>query len=255
MKFLVNADDFGKSSDFNAGVRESFKKGIINRTTIMVNMPDSEEARDIAFSEGFADRVGLHLNFVEGRALSKECRKSELCDVDGFFKGEFYKGLKGRFFLDRKTQLAIKKECEAQVKKYIDMGFTLMHADSHNYTHTYWSVAKNVRGILKKYKFTSVRISHNIPPENISFPFKIYKYLINNFVFNWRVDGKEVYKTKYFGSLEDYLQFSEKRKLKGYLEIMVHTRMNENGIIDDVEIEGTKPMPRKEWFEEKRIKF
>ena len=255
MNIIVNADDFGYSREFNEGVCAAFEKKLINRTTLMVNMPAAEEAVKMAFDNGFADKVGLHLNFSEGAALSEECRNSELCDENGCFKNEFYKGIKGRFFLKRRIQKAIRKECEAQILKYISYGFKLMHADSHNYTHTYWSVSKNVIPLLKKYNFRSVRISHNIPPENISVFFKVYKFIFNNIILNWKNGGEKIYKTKFFGSMEDFLQFSKSGRLNEDCEIMVHTRLNKDGKIEDVEIEGIKIMPEKEWMNKNGIIF
>ena len=37
-KVIINADDFGYSSQVNEAVAECFRTGVINRTTIMVNM-------------------------------------------------------------------------------------------------------------------------------------------------------------------------------------------------------------------------
>ena len=109
--------------------------------------------------------------------LSEECRKSELCDENGFLKGTFHIPFKARLYLDKKTRYAIYCEVEAQIKKFLQMGFTLMHADSHNYTHSYFSVYSEVSKLLKKYGFTSVRISRNVSEGEFSLPFKIYKTL------------------------------------------------------------------------------
>ena len=45
---FVNADDFGLSHEVNMAIVEAFKKGLINNTTIMVNMPGFEEAVRLA---------------------------------------------------------------------------------------------------------------------------------------------------------------------------------------------------------------
>lgn len=45
---IINADDFGYNQSVNRAIDECFKKKLINRTTIMVNMPYAEEAAVLA---------------------------------------------------------------------------------------------------------------------------------------------------------------------------------------------------------------
>ena len=72
---FVNADDFGLSHEVNMAIVEAFKKGLINNTTIMVNMPGFEEAVRLAEKYGFFDRVGLHLNLFEGKHLTEDIKR------------------------------------------------------------------------------------------------------------------------------------------------------------------------------------
>ena len=96
---IINADDFGYSDSVNNAIAECFQKGVINRTTIMVNMPQAANAAKLAREKGFFENVGLHINLTEGKALSKECAMSELCDENGFFKGTFHIPFKSRIYL------------------------------------------------------------------------------------------------------------------------------------------------------------
>lgn len=179
---IINADDFGYSKAVNMAIVDCFRNKTINRTTIMVNMPCAQEAVTLSKENNFFDCVGLHINLTEGKALSKECASSKLCDENGFFKGTFHIPFKSRLYLNKNIRYAIFCEVEAQIKRYLEMGFTLMHADSHNYTHAYFSVYTQVRRLLKKYGFRSVRISRNVSPEKFSLPFRIYKDLFNGII-------------------------------------------------------------------------
>ena len=85
---IINADDFGYSESVNEAICQCFNRGLINRTTIMVNMPEAENAAEIAKNNGFFHRVGLHINLTEGRAMTEECRNSSLCDEKGCFNPE-----------------------------------------------------------------------------------------------------------------------------------------------------------------------
>ena len=53
MNVVINADDFGISAEVNRAVVECFRRGLINRTTIMVNMPEAEDAKRLAQENGF----------------------------------------------------------------------------------------------------------------------------------------------------------------------------------------------------------
>ena len=56
---IINADDFGYSDSVNAAVAECFDRGLVNRTTIMVNMPCCEAAAETAKEHGFLIRWGF----------------------------------------------------------------------------------------------------------------------------------------------------------------------------------------------------
>ncbi len=248
---IVNADDFGISEKVNAAVVRGFREGVIHRTTILVNMPLAEEAARLAKENGFFHRVGLHVNLTEGRALSEECRASALCDEHGILKGTFHIPTKNRFFLDKATKSAIFAEIEAQMQKYIAMGFTLMHADSHNYVHTYPSVASPYNKLLKQYGFRSVRISRNIPKGDFSPVFGLYKSLYNGYMQRFfKVNGRRMLTTRFFGSADDYDAFCKDGAPKGALdvEIMTHPVLKDGELWDD-----TLPIPHafvsKAWLE------
>ena len=73
MKYLiVNADDFGASRGINRGIVEAYRDGILTSTSLMVNMPASEEAA--LLSREVPDlSIGLHVNFTgEGEPVVNE---------------------------------------------------------------------------------------------------------------------------------------------------------------------------------------
>ena len=249
---IINADDFGYSKTVNMAIVDCFKNKTINRTTIMVNMPCADEAVALSKENDFFDRVGLHINLTEGKALSQECAISELCDENGFFKGTFHIPFRSRLYLKKKVRHAIFCEVEAQIKRYLEMGFPLMHADSHNYTHAYFSIYTPVRKLLKKYGFKSVRISRNIASEKFSVPFRIYKTLFNNIIKKLRINGKRIETTKYFCSIQDFIASDNKREIRNDIEIMTHP-----DYIDSVLMDNTLPHPHpfveKEWLNENQL--
>ncbi len=246
---FINADDFGYSETVNKAIADCFEEKRINRTTIMVNMPFAEQARQLAFDKGFDRAVGLHVNLTEGKALSPECAASPLCNENGEFLGVFHIPIKSRLYLSKKIRHAIRKETEAQVKKFLEMGFTLLHADSHNYCHSYISVWKEVKKVLCDYGFKSVRISRNIPEGSFSPFFSAYKSFINNELKHFKTKNGKIKTTKYFGSVQDYNAVQNKSEISDSLELMTHP-----DIIDGKLVDNTLPLPHPfitpEWIAE-----
>ena len=249
---IINADDFGYSESVNRAICQCFADGVINRTTIMVNMPYAEDGAKIASENGFFGSVGLHINLTEGKALSKECAESVLCDENGFLKGEFHIPFKSRLFLPTAIRRAIRAEAEAQIIKFIEMGFTLHHADSHNYTHSYFSVYKEIKPLLVKYGFTSSRINRNVSPEKFSILFMIYKSFFNFIIRRLRVKGKKISTTKYFGSVQDYKGYVEKGKVKQDIELMTHPDYID-GVLTDNTLPSPHPFITKNWLREEGL--
>ena len=244
---IINADDFGYSNENNMAIAECFRQGTINRTTIMVNMPSAQQARDLAFEQGFEKAVGLHINLTEGKALSPQCAASELCDENGVFRGEFHIPFKARLYLNKAIRRAIASETEAQVKRYLDMGFTLMHADSHNYTHSYISVWSSVAPVLKKYGFRSVRISRNIPFGSFSPLFAVYKGIFNPMIKNFKTTAGKVSTTAYFGSVQDFEATSDKASIRDDIELMTHP-VYIDGVLTDNTLPNPHPMVSADWL-------
>lgn len=249
---IINADDFGYSESVNKAICTCFEKKLINRTTIMVNMPYAKEAAELAFAQGFADCVGLHINLTEGKALSKECAESPLCDENGFFKGTFHIPFQARLYLPKEMRNAIYKETEAQIKKFLEMGFTLRHADSHNYTHSYFSVYTQVKKLLKKYEFVSTRISRNVSADRFSLPFKIYKDVFNYLIMHLKIKGKRIRTTKYFGSVQDYEAYADKDEIKYDIELMTHPDFKDHILIDNT-LPSPHPFVSQEWLGEQEL--
>lgn len=222
-KIIVNADDFGASPEINTAIDYAFKKGIINRATLMVNMPYAQDAVQQAIQEGYIDRIGLHLCFDTGEPLTDAIKEYHLFDTKIFWQKK-----KNRIFIPRVARKALEQEIEAQMQKYVSMGCTAMHIDSHHHLHHFPSVLPSVIKLAKKYGFKSMRISRNIG-YGIS-PFsRIVKFFLNSIIAcNFKT-------SKYFGNMQNYMDSSLHEKES--LEIMVHPRIENGKYIDWVDFE------------------
>jgi predicted glycoside hydrolase/deacetylase ChbG (UPF0249 family) len=64
MRFcIVNADDFGAGAGINRGIGEAHRTGIVTSTSLMVNMPGTQEAVELARTLPRLS-VGLHVNLT-----------------------------------------------------------------------------------------------------------------------------------------------------------------------------------------------
>jgi predicted glycoside hydrolase/deacetylase ChbG (UPF0249 family) len=97
MKYLiVNADDFGASRGINRGILQTHLEGVVTSTSLMVNMPASEEA--VELSRDLPELgVGLHVNFTnEGDAPVVDVADIEACQTELIFQFDRFLTLMGR---------------------------------------------------------------------------------------------------------------------------------------------------------------
>lgn len=243
MAIIVNADDFGYSHEINLAICEAFQKGLINRTTLMVNMPCASEAMDMAREMGFSDRVGLHLNLTAGKPLSSTLsRDAVMCDENGEFTADFARNVKTRFFLPKKTRKCVEEEIGLQLEKYRELGGMLWHVDSHHHVHTdpsvwmaFCKVVKMSNKDNKKSGFpvSSVRLGRNMYKGGNPI-LHFYKVLLNSSIRRFCK-----MRSDYFGSANDFENYfgksenASKATLGLNIEIMVHPMYSKDGRLTD----------------------
>ena len=169
IKLIVNADDFGYSKGINYGIIEAHRNGIVNSTTMMMNMPGVSHAVDLA-KENPNLKVGIHLVLTCGKPLLTDV--PTLVDQDGFFK-------KNRDILESNISLEeLEREWTAQVEKFLETGLTLTHIDSHHHVHTVPRFLPIVQKLSKKYNLSVRRVSDHalegVPPYSDVFLHEFY---------------------------------------------------------------------------------
>ena len=225
IRLVINADDYGIAENQTEAILESFRRGVITSTTIMVTMPDFRRSISRAKEEGVFDKIGLHLNLTQGRPLTepiRNCRR--FCNSEGLFNKYFHNSKLCRLILTAREQYAVAVEVESQMKIYIDAGFTLRHLDSHHHSHTDLSIAHIILPIARKMGFRSVRLSRNIPRPGYGLLKKIYKSLFNGFALRQGFTC-----TKYFGSILDFDVAATNLPVDCSVELMVHPSFQKNG--------------------------
>lgn len=216
MKRIINADDFGYSHDVNRAIVDSFKQGIISSTTIMMNMPEADEAIKFAFENGFQDSVGLHFNIIEGVPLSEDIKKCHRICTNGVFT--YKRNSVKRWTTFEKS--AIAEEFEAQLSALINRGITPSHIDSHQHPHTEPAIFAIIYPIMRKAGVVKMRASRNLGISKIHI---ILKSFLNAY---FRMKGIKM--TRYFN---DVVQKKINDSVDN-IEIMCHPTYRNGAIVD-----------------------
>lgn len=228
MRIIVNADDFGRSSTRNYAIDIVMKNGCCTQTSLMVNMPNTEDAVKLAKSGKYTNRVCMHLNLTLGEPITNEIKNTPFCGQDGQFIG----GLNPLQVLKSCMKISIirslKKEVEAQIKKYLEFGMDMKHIDSHNWIHLYLPVWIVLLPLLKKYGFKSVRPMREGLKHEDSKYMKLYYRIMDVFI-----NTSGYVKVGYSSNLEEFLNndisnFSE----NDFVEIFTHPDYVNGAIID-----------------------
>ena len=143
-RLIVNADDFGLAGSVSTGIIDVYQAGQLSSTTLMVNMPGTEEAVDLAERHPGLG-VGLHFNLTEGRPLTDA---RSLVDSDGAFllRGELIR----RSIRGRVEPSEIARELTAQLDRFVSLGLTPTHLDSHQHVHMVPTVFRAMAPVLRE---------------------------------------------------------------------------------------------------------
>lgn len=235
MNIVINADDFGINEVQSLCICESFKRGLITQTTTMVNMPWFEKGVECSKVNGFYDKVGLHFNLTEGAPLSDEMKGCAwFCNPSGEFTGDFHRSIKTRLLLPTRYKKALVAECIAQIERYLDAGYRMMHLDSHHHVHTDLSIATTLLPIAKRYGFKTVRMSRTISAKPMGLTKSLYKAVYNSYArrqIPFAVDE--------FTDLRDFMLSHCSIRFSKGVEIMVHPGLEivQPGVENDPPIE------------------
>lgn len=230
IRVMINADDYGYDENRTAAILEAWRLGAITSTTMLVNYPGFEDAIEQSRKDGLFAHVGLHLNLTRGIPLTEPIRRSRLfCDETGEFNGGMYRrSLRYRFLLPRNERLVVAEEVRAQMEKYCNAGFPMMHLDSHHHVHTDFSIATIALPMARCMGFRTVRLTSNLG----SMPMgkRIYKYWYNRFA--RRTIGA---RSDWFGGFGAFKDNRKQCADGSSVEVMVHPLY---GTLEDLDMNG-----------------
>ena len=143
-RLIVNADDFGRAPGVSRGIVEAHQHGIVTSTTLMVNLPWSDGAAQLAQSTPTLG-VGLHLTFSYGPSVSP--------DVASLL-GDDRRLLRDLHALQASARADdIDREARAQLQRFVGlMGRLPTHLDSHQHVHTWPQSVEVIARLASEYQ-------------------------------------------------------------------------------------------------------
>jgi predicted glycoside hydrolase/deacetylase ChbG (UPF0249 family) len=134
-RLIVNADDFGRAPGVSYGIAAAHRNGIVSSTTMMVNLPWSQDAVLLSSSLP-ALSVGLHLTYCYGPPLASNV--PSLIGSDGLLERDRMR------LRERLSASDVDRETRAQIARIQQlMGRPPTHLDSHQHIHT-WPVVRDI---------------------------------------------------------------------------------------------------------------
>lgn len=147
-QLIVNADDFGFTSDVNAGIVEAHLRGILTATTLMANGAAFDDAVRRARETPSLD-VGCHLVLIGGQSL-----------VTG---REFPRTVRDLLQAVLLKRINPYDELRAQVQRIVAAGIKPLHLDTHKHTHLFPPVLDAVARLGEEFRIPWVRRPFDLP--------------------------------------------------------------------------------------------
>lgn len=157
-KFVLNADDFGMSKAFNTAIAEGAQKGFLKSTSLVANGEAFDEAVQTIIPACPGLGVGVHLNIIEGKALTRDL--PDLTDGNGVFNNSYLNLIMKAYSNNREFMGQLEKEFCAQIERIQNAGIKITHIDSHVHTHAIPPIFELVCQIAKRYEIPQIRTQY-----------------------------------------------------------------------------------------------
>lgn len=157
VKIVLNADDFGYSTETVEATIRCFEAGALTSATIMPRMPATEAA--VTFARAHPEfSFGAHLTFVgdgEECGVSPPEKIPALARPDGSLRTS--NRVRVRALLGRIPVAQIEQELAAQLSRLTELGVPVSHVDSHCHLHKLPPFQEALRRGLPRFGLRRVR--------------------------------------------------------------------------------------------------
>lgn len=270
-QIIITADDFGISKENNLAIMEAYKNGVLTSTCLMANGEAFDHAIEEVLPQIPEISLGVHLNIIEGKALSP-VENSLLTDENGIYNNGFIKLLQKSFNQDFLNE--VEKDFRQQIEKILTKT-EVQFINSHVHTHAIPNLFNLTCKLADEYKIPYVRTQFEIPylvPDlkkhlDTRYPINLIKLvLLNTFTLkNKQTIKKYNVKTNdYFGGVE-YTSYMDVNAIKycvksvknktGVTEIILHPTLNQSKVDNFNEFNAVMDENLKQYLEGKTTDF
>lgn len=162
LKKIFNADDFGISPGVNQAITKAHKEGVLNSTSIMINLKYAPQAVELAGQMPDLN-IGLHANLTNEMPVLSRHRIPLLVDERGKFAHGFVDLALLSVLHPRELKRQVKIEVRAQIEKALAAGIKLTHLDSHRHVHMIPGIFKAFLELQQEYKIPRLRFVNENP--------------------------------------------------------------------------------------------
>jgi len=153
MRVIVNADDFGKSSDVNERIEFCHQHGVLSSASLVANGECFDEALKIAMRNPKLG-IGVHLALDEFEPFRREPSSILNPETGNFYPGKVVLRKIVRFGC-RLNDLVDEYSC--QIERVMDRGVRVTHLDHHHEFSLYWPVLCAMVKLAEKYHIHQIR--------------------------------------------------------------------------------------------------
>ncbi|MBN2350170.1 MAG: ChbG/HpnK family deacetylase [Bacteroidales bacterium] len=186
-RVIITADDLGIDPQINKGIIETYTKGILTSTALLMNAPYTVEGIELAKNNPNLE-VGIHLSIVEGLSLRKQ--ESTITDSIRYFNDAIcltrnWKIFLKKYFLNQINYSELEEELELQILEFKKYFTDIPFINGTQHMHIMPKVWRIVSKLMQKYDIKAVRLPAFEKPNvlwlNARMPFLIpFQYLGNN---------------------------------------------------------------------------
>lgn len=182
-KFILNADDFGMSKAYNRAVLDGYHNGFLTSASLCANGKAFNAAVNEIIPECPNLGLGVHLNIIEGRSLTKAPLLTNK-------KGKFNNGFLSILVKSHDESFLNQVEFEFRTQIETVMNYAKVdHIDSHVHTHSIPNLFKITAKLAKEYNIPYIRTQYEemyfVPSIrkhlNLKYPPNILKILLLNY--------------------------------------------------------------------------
>lgn len=225
---ILNADDFGLNDEVNRAIGEAFRLDLCSSATLMANGDAFESACEIVREMSLHQHIGVHLTLTAGAPVGKKIKACpKFCDENGRL------GVKRNWrlhVLSSSESEAVREEFCAQIRRCRGYGIQPTHADTHHHVGEFLGIGRALLTAVKLEQVPYVRLARNVGRGRGVLK-KAYRHLVNR-----RISSKKLARTRWFGSIADYLAVKTWREdpdSRFDCEVMLHPSFSETGVLID----------------------